>query len=91
MKSISSAPTSGSSARAQNSRICGSNDAIRRGVNTRDSRLRWAVWIGGSSKISTPDGISMSARINSMIPPRPEMNVLGSRIARSTSSYRLRA
>ena len=45
------------------------------GVNTRDSRPRWMVWIGGSSKMSTPGGISMSALISSRMPPRPEMNV----------------
>ena len=31
------------------------------------------VWVGGSSKMMTPGGISMSALISSMIPPLPEM------------------
>ena len=31
------------------------------------------VWIGGSSKMMTPGGISMSALISSRIAPRPEM------------------
>ena len=49
------------------------------------------VWVGGSSKITTPGGISMSALISSRIPPRPEMKVSRSTSPRSTSSYRLTA
>ena len=79
MKSNSSAPTSGSRLRAQNSRICGSSAATRLGENTRDSRRRWMVCTGGSSKMSTPEGISMLALMSSMMPPRPEMKVFGSR------------
>ena len=72
-KSKPPAPTSGSRLRAQNSRIFGSSASIFFGVNTRDSRLRCTVWIGGSSKMSTPGGISMSALISSRMAPRPEM------------------
>ena len=86
-----SAPTSGSRLRAQNSRICGSSAATRFGENTRDISRRWMVCTGGSSKMSTPEGMSMLALISSMMPPRPEMNVLLSRRPRSTSSNRLRA
>ena len=63
----------------QNSRICGSRAATRFGEKTRDISRRWMVCTGGSSKMSTPDGISMLARMSSMMPPRPEMNVLLSR------------
>ena len=63
----------------QNSRICGSRAATRFGENTRDISRRWMVCTGGSSKMSTPEGISMLARISSMMPPRPEMKVLLSR------------
>ena len=66
-------PTRGSRQRAQNSRIFGSSSATRRGVKARESRRRWMVWVGGSSKMITPGGISMSALISSMIPPLPEM------------------
>ena len=41
--------------------------------------------------MSTPGGISMFARISSMIPPRPEMNVLASRRLCSTSANRVSA
>ena len=68
-------PTSGSSDCAQNSRIIGSSAAILRGVNMRDSSLRCTSWIGGSSKISRPDGISRLALISSRITPRAELNV----------------
>ena len=40
MKSKPPAPTSGSRLRAQNSRIFDSSAAIRRGVKTRDNKLR---------------------------------------------------
>ena len=43
MRSNSSRPTRGSRLRAQNSRIFGSSAATRRGVNTRESRLRCTV------------------------------------------------
>ncbi len=66
-------PIRGSRQRAQNSRILGSSAVTLRGVNTPDSSLRWVVWTGGSSKMSTPGGNSMLALIISMIPPRPEM------------------
>ena len=84
-------PTSGSRHCAQNSRIFGSSAATFFGVNTRDRRLRWMVCVGGSSKISTPGGISMSALMSSRMPPRPEMNVSRSTRPRSTSSKRLSA
>ena len=71
---------------AHSSRIFGSRAATFFGVNTRDRRLRWMVWVGGSSKMTTPGGISMSALMSSRIPPRPEMNVSRSTAARSTSS-----
>ncbi len=66
-------PTSGSRLAAQNARISGSSAFIFFGVNTRDSNPRCIVWIGGSSKMITPGGISIPARITSMIAPRPEM------------------
>ena len=75
-KSNRPAPTSGSRLRAQNSRIFGSSAATFLGVNTRDSRLRWIVCVGGSSKMTTPGGISMFALISSRMPPRPEMKVV---------------
>ena len=43
MRSNSFSPTSGSRLRAQNSRIFGSSAETRRGVNTRESRLRCDV------------------------------------------------
>ena len=49
----------GRGSRAQNSRTCGSSAFIFLGVNTRDSSPRCTVWIGGSSKMMTPGGISM--------------------------------
>ncbi len=49
------------------------------------------VWVGGSSKMRIPGGISMPALISSRIPPRPEMNVRASFSPRSTSSNRLTA
>ena len=60
--------------RAQSSRIFGSSAATFFGVNTRDSRLRWIVCVGGSSKMTTPGGISMSALMISRIraPPGDE-------------------
>ena len=73
MKSKWSSPMSGSRLVAQNSRIFGSSSATRRGVKARESRRRWMVCVGGSSKMMTPGGISMSALISSMIPPLPEM------------------
>jgi hypothetical protein len=79
-------PTSGSRLAAQNSRIFGSSAFIFFGVNTRDSKPRCSVWIGGSSKMMTPDGISMFALMTSMIAPRPEMYVSRSASPRSTSA-----
>ena len=49
------------------------------------------VWVGGSSKMTTPGGISMFALMSSRIPPRPEMYVSRSTRPRSTSSKRLTA
>ncbi len=49
------------------------------------------VWVGGSSKIRMPLGISMFALMSSMIPPRPEMKLWASRKPFSTSSNRLAA
>ena len=72
-KSNPPVPTSGSRLRAQNSRIWGSMAATRRGVKTRESRLRWTSWSGGSSKMIMPGGISMSLRISSRSVPLPEM------------------
>ena len=65
--------------------------ATCRGVNMRDSSERWIVWVGGSSKITIPDGISMPDLMISSTPPRPEMNVSRSFRPRSTSGYRLTA
>ena len=76
---------------AQNSRIFGSSALILRGVNIRASSLRWMSWIGGSSKISAPGGISMLALISSMIAPRAELNVSWSTSALLTSANRLNA
>ncbi len=41
--------------------------------------------------MSTPEGISMLARINSMMPPFPEISVFESSRPRSTSAKRLTA
>ena len=49
------------------------------------------VCVGGSSKMRTPDGISMPALMSSRIPPRPEMYCRASSRLRSTSSKRLTA
>ena len=68
-------PTSGSRACAQYSRILGSSALTLRGVNIRANSLRWMSWIGGSSKITVPGGISMLALISSMIAPRAELKV----------------
>ena len=84
-KSNRPVPTSGSRLAAQNSRIFGSSAFIFFGVNTRDSSPRCRVWIGGSSKMMTPGGISMFGRISSRIAPRPEMYVSRSARPRSTS------
>ena len=86
-----SRPTSGSSASAQNRRICGSSAFIFFGVNTRESRPRCIVCWGGSSKMNTPGGIGMSFFMTSSTDPRPEMNVSRSVSPRSTSSNRLTA
>lgn len=69
-----------------NSRICGSSASTLRGVNIRDSRLRWMLWIGGSSKISVPGGISIPDLMISSTAPRPEMNVSWSMTPLLTSS-----
>ncbi len=90
-KSKPSPPTSGSSTLAQYSRIWGSRAFIFFGVNTRDSSPRCAVWSGGSSKMNTPDGISMSALMISRIPPFAELKVTLSMRPLSTSSNRLSA
>ena len=73
MKSKPPEPTSGSRLWAQNSRIFGSSSATRRGVKARDRRRRWMVWVGGSSKMMTPGGMSMSALMTSRMAPFPEM------------------
>ena len=85
-KSKRPVPTSGSRLAAQNSRTCGSSAFIFFGVNTRESNPRCTVWIGGSSKMMTPGGISRFALISSRIAPRPEMYVSRSLRPRSTSS-----
>ncbi len=90
-KSKRPAPTSGSRARAQNSRTFGSRAFIFLGVNTRESRPRWTVCCGGSSKITMPGGISMFALMNSSTEPRAELNVSRSTSPRWTSSNRLTA
>ena len=41
--------------------------------------------------MSTPDGISIPARISSMMPPRPEMKVFESSRLCSTSANRVSA
>ena len=46
------------------------------GVKTRESSERWAVWIGGSSWIRVPAGISMSALIMSRRTPLRLENVV---------------
>ena len=71
---------------AHSSRIFGSRAATFFGVNTRDRRLRWIVCVGGSSKMTTPGGISMSALMISRTAPRPEMKVSRSTAPRSTSA-----
>jgi hypothetical protein len=86
MKSKPPAPTRGSRLRAQKSRILGSSAATFRGENTPPISLRWVAWIGGSSKMITPDGISISDLISSRMLPRPEMKVSGSVSPRSMSS-----
>ena len=55
-------------------RICGSMRAIWRGVNIRARGLRWMVWVGGSSKITIPDGISVPDRA---APPREDARTPG--------------
>ena len=55
------------------------SSAATLGVNMRESRRRWIVCVGGSSKMTTPVGISISALMSSRIPPRPEMKVSRSR------------
>ncbi len=85
-KSMRPVPTSGSSDWAQNSRICGSSAAILRGVNIRASSLRWMSWIGGSSMMSRPGGMSRLALISSRMMPRAELNVPWSTRPLSTSA-----
>ena len=58
-----------------NSRINGSMAFILRGVKARESRLRRMSWIGGSSKIKVPGGISMSAFRISITTPLAELKV----------------
>ena len=48
---------------------------MRFGVNARESRLRWIVCTGGSSKISVPGGCSTSALMISRTLPLPLMKV----------------
>ena len=43
--------------------------AMRRGVKTRVRSPRWRSWSGGSSKMNTPGGISISALMISMTDP----------------------
>ena len=90
-KSRRSDPTSGSSTSAQSARIRGSSAFIFFGVNTRESRLRWAVWSGGSSKMNTPDGSSIFALISSRMLLSAELKVMGSLRAASQSSKRVTA
>ena len=91
MKSNPPEPTSGSSERAQNSRTFGSMAVIFRGVKTRDSRPRWMSWVGGSSKMIEPGGMSMFALMSSRTEPFAELYVRWSTSAGSTSPKRLRA
>ena len=91
MKSNPPASTSGSRLRAQNSRTFGSSAATLRGVNTRDSNPRWMSWVGGSSKMIEPYGISIPLLMISRTVPLLEMYVRQSTDARSTSSNRLSA
>ena len=91
MKSNPPVPTSGSRLRAQNSRTLGSMAFILRGVNTRESRPRWTLCPGGSSKMIDPGGISMPLLISSSSVPLAELYVFQSTRPRSTSSNRLRA
>ena len=90
-KSKPPAPTSGSRAWAQNSRTFGSRASIFLGVKTRESRPRWAVCWGGSSKMTMPGGNSMSALMNSSTAPLAELKVSRSTRPRWTSSNRLTA
>ena len=72
----------------QKSRTSLSSSAIRRGVNTRDIRLRCIVCTGGSSNSTTAGGISMSARMISRIGLRELENVRQFTNAFSTSAWR---
>ena len=66
-------PTSGSMNSQQSWRIWGSSSAMLRGVNIRDSSLRWIVCVGGSSKITVPGGISKPDLSIPRVTPRLEM------------------
>ena len=48
---------------------------MRRGVNIRDSRARWMVWVGGSSKISVPGGMFIPDCSMPRVTPFREMKV----------------
>ncbi|CNH58478.1 Uncharacterised protein [Mycobacterium tuberculosis] len=74
-KSKPPAPISGSKLREQNSRILGSSALTLRGVNIRDNNLRWMSWIGGSSKMTVPGGMSILALMISRIAPLAELKV----------------
>ena len=60
----------GSRQLTQNRRIWSSIAAILRGVNTRDISPRNIVWMGGSSNIITPLGMSKSDFTSSRMSPR---------------------
>ena len=64
---------------------------MARGVNTRDSRRRWRVWVGGSSKMMDPGGRSTSALMISSSVPCEEMYVSHCFEQASMSSKRLSA
>ena len=91
MKSNLPSAMTGSRARAQNRRTCGSISAIRFGVKTRLSRLRCTSCAGGSSNRMMPGGISMPLRMSSSTDPLPEMYVFQSVMHSRTSSNRLKA
>ena len=56
-----SRPASVSRVLAQNSRTSSSIWLTARGVNTRESRARWKVWNGGSSKMNSPGATGIFA------------------------------
>ena len=88
MMSKPSEPTSGSRQLMQYWRIWSSISAIRRGVKTRDISPRSMVWIGGSSIIITPLGMSNSDWTSSRMSLRSLENVCQSCSDFSTSTWR---